>query len=55
MPITPIYQVQCDVCFGYMDGDYETREDAEDARKEIGWEDTGGRTACPEHHSQPAA
>jgi hypothetical protein len=51
LPITPTYQVQCDVCFGYMDGSYDTREDAEDARKELGWEDTNRRTACPEHNT----
>ncbi|MYX14401.1 hypothetical protein GTY67_13445 [Streptomyces sp. SID8374] len=51
MPITPIYQVQCDVCFGFMDGDYESREDAQEARKRLGWEDTDGRTACPDHNT----
>lgn len=49
MPITATYQVQCDTCFGYMDGTYETEEDAEKARKEIGWDDGKGGSACPDH------
>lgn len=55
MPINAIYQVQCDVCFGYMDGDYETREDAENARRELGWDDPNGGTACLDHNSRTAA
>lgn len=51
MPITATYEVQCDVCFGYMDGRYETREAAGDARKELGWDDPNGGTACPEHNT----
>ena len=55
MPINPTYEVQCDVCFGVMDGRYETREDAEDARKELGWDDPNGGTACPDHNTRPNA
>lgn len=55
MPITAIYEVQCDACHGYMDGRYETREDAEAARKELGWDDPNGGTACPEHNTRPTA
>jgi hypothetical protein len=56
MPITPSYQVQCDACSGYMDGTYETREDAEKARDELGWTDLHGGTACPDHNQRtPAA
>ncbi|MGW8357371.1 hypothetical protein [Streptomyces wedmorensis] len=55
MPITPTYHVQCDVCFAYMDGDYEDRDDAETARKSIGWDDLNGGTACPEHNTRPSA
>lgn len=51
MPITATYQVKCDVCFGVMDGEYDTREEAEQARKELGWEDTDSRTACPDHNT----
>lgn len=36
MPITASYEVRCDVCFGFMDGRYETREDAEAASAELG-------------------
>lgn len=57
MPITPTYEVQCDVCFGYMDGRYDTREAAEAARKELGWDDPNGGTACEDHNTrtQPTA
>ena len=56
MPITARYEVQCDVCFGCMDGYYDTREEADDARKELGWDDPNGGTACPEHNTrQPSA
>jgi len=51
MPITATYEVKCDVCFGVMDGQYDTREDAEQARKDLGWEDTDRRTACPNHNT----
>lgn len=51
MPITPTYQVRCDVCFGVMDGEYDTREDAERARKELGWDDPNGGSACPGHNT----
>lgn len=51
MPITSVYQVMCDVCYGVMDGEYDTREGAERARKEMGWEDTDDRTACPRHNT----
>lgn len=51
MPISPTYQVKCDICWAVMDGEYETREDAEDARKELGWTDPNGGTACPEHNT----
>ncbi|MGP3737962.1 hypothetical protein ACTWJ9_33165 (plasmid) [Streptomyces sp. GDS52] len=49
MPITTSYQVKCDVCWGVMDGEYDTREEAEKARQELGWEEPDGRTVCPEH------
>lgn len=52
MPITPTYQVKCDVCWGVMDGEYDTREAAEDARKELGWEDDDNRTACLDHNTR---
>lgn len=55
MPITPTYRVQCDVCFGHMDGEYDTREDAQDAREELGWDDPIGGTACPEHNTRATA
>jgi hypothetical protein len=55
MPITPSYEVQCDACHGYMDGRYETREDAEKARKELAWEDPNGGTACPDHNTRAEA
>lgn len=51
MPITATYEVKCDVCWGVMDGRYDTREDAEDARKELGWIDLNGGTVCPEHNT----
>lgn len=51
MPITPTYEVKCDVCSGFMDGRYETREDAEKARDELDWTDPNGGTACPEHNT----
>lgn len=51
MPITASYAVRCDVCFGVMDGEYDTREEAEEARAELGWEDTDSRTACPSHNT----
>ncbi|MFH8531519.1 hypothetical protein ACH4GE_24250 [Streptomyces tendae] len=51
MPITASYEVQCDACWGVMDGRYETREDAEKARDELGWNDLNGGTACPEHNT----
>lgn len=51
MPITATYEVKCDVCHGVMDGRYDTREDAEDARQELGWVDLNGGTACPEHNT----
>lgn len=51
MPITATYQVKCDVCFGILDGEYDTREDAQDARRANGWEDSDGRTACPAHNT----
>jgi rubredoxin len=54
MPITARYQVKCDVCWGVMDGEYDTREEAEAARQELGWEDTDSRTACPEHNTATA-
>jgi hypothetical protein len=55
VPITPTYQVKCDVCWGVMDGEYATREEVEDARKELGWVDLYGGTACPIHNTrQPA-
>ncbi|MFG3127366.1 hypothetical protein ACGFZU_06650 [Streptomyces tendae] len=47
MPITATYEVQCDACWGVMDGRYETRKDAEKARDEMGWKDLNGGTACP--------
>ncbi len=50
MPITASYSVQCDVCFGFLDGEYDTRDAALDARKEAGWEDPHGGTACPQHN-----
>ncbi|MFK0182352.1 hypothetical protein ACIQVR_41080 [Streptomyces xanthochromogenes] len=55
MPITASYEVQCDVCFGVMDGRYETREDAEDAKAELGWNDPNSGTACPEHRTHRPA
>ena len=55
MPITVTYRVQCDVCFGFLDGDYETRDEALDARHAAGWEDTGGRTACQDHNTRTPA
>jgi hypothetical protein len=51
MPITATYEVKCDVCWGVMDGAYETREDADTARLELGWVDPNGGTACPEHNT----
>ena len=51
MPITAVYEVKCDVCWGVMDGEYDTREEAQDARRADGWEDTDGRTACPNHNT----
>ncbi|MGW9399382.1 hypothetical protein [Streptomyces sp. NPDC055642] len=51
MPITAEYQVKCDVCWSVMDGYYDTREAAEDARKELRWNDPNGGTACPEHNT----
>lgn len=55
MPVTTTYQVKCDVCWGVMGGEYETREDAEQARKELGWEDDDSRTACPAHNTRDRA
>jgi hypothetical protein len=55
MPITARYEVKCDVYFGCMDGYYDTREEAEDARKELRWDDPNGGTACPEHNTRPSA
>lgn len=51
MPITVTYHVQCDVCWGVLDGEYDTREDAQEARRKAGWEDTDDRTACPAHNT----
>ena len=53
MPITATYEVKCDACWGVMDGAYETREDAEKAREELGWTDLNGGSACPEHNTRP--
>ncbi len=44
-------QRRYDVCFGVMDGEYDTREEAEEVRAELGWEDTDSRTACPQHNT----
>ena len=55
MPLTATYHVQCDVCSGHLDGEYETRDAALDARREAGWEDTDGRTACPAHNTRPTS
>lgn len=56
MPITAEYQIKCDVCWGATDAYYETQEDAEKAREELGWDDPNGGTACPEHNTrQPSA
>jgi hypothetical protein len=55
MPVTATYEVRCDVCFGVLDGKFETRDEALAARREAGWEDTDGRTACPPHNSQQYA
>lgn len=54
MPITASYQVRCDICFDVMDGEYDTREEAEAARKELGWENGYNGTACPEHNTTAA-
>ncbi|MGZ2355698.1 hypothetical protein LRE75_03160 [Streptomyces sp. 372A] len=51
MPITATYQVQCDVCWSVLDGEYDTREDAQEARRKAGWQDTDDRTACPTHNT----
>ncbi|MFF8784863.1 hypothetical protein [Streptomyces sp. NPDC015125] len=53
MPITPTYEVKCDACWGVMDGRCDTREDAEQAREELGWVDLNSGTACPEHNTAP--
>jgi hypothetical protein len=52
MPITATYEVKCDVCFGVMDGRYDTQREAEQARRELGWDDPNGGTACPEHSTR---
>lgn len=54
MPITATYEVKCDVCWGVLDGRFDTRDEALDARRAAGWEDTDGRTACPQHITHPA-
>jgi hypothetical protein len=54
MTTTAAYRVQCDVCFGFLDGDYETRDEAINARQKAGWEDANGGTACPQHNPAPA-
>lgn len=46
MPIKATYQVQCDECFGYLDGEHDTQEAAERARTEAKWEDGYGTTIC---------
>ncbi len=51
MPITATYEVKCDACWGVMDGEYDTREEAEAAREELGWTDLNGGSACPEHNT----
>lgn len=51
MPITAVYEVKCDVCWGVMGGEYNTREEAETARLELGWVDPNGGTACPNHNT----
>jgi hypothetical protein len=54
MPITASYEVRCDTCHGVMDGRYDTRDDAETARQELGWIDLNGGTACPDHNPVPS-
>ena len=51
MPITAVYEVKCDVCWGVMDGRYSTSEDAAKARQELGWVDLNRGTACPKHNT----
>lgn len=51
MPITVTYEVKCDACWAVLDGRYDTRDEALDARREAGWETTDSRTACPNHQT----
>jgi hypothetical protein len=61
MTIVPTFRVRCDDCSAVLYDDllgdeYPTAEDAEAARREAGWGDGFGRTACPNHHrTLPAA
>ena len=50
MPITTVYFVRCDTCWGYLGEEYGSEEAAITARREEGWLAVGGLTRCPEHN-----